>query len=50
MDRLGESFGLHLSSGILIEQWRREYNHIRLHSSLGYRLPVPEAILSEIIT
>ncbi|MFC1907573.1 integrase core domain-containing protein [Chloroflexota bacterium] len=23
---------------VLIEQWRREYNHIRLHSSLGYRL------------
>jgi len=27
----------------LIEQWRREYNQVRPHSSLGYRPPVPEA-------
>ena len=30
---------------VLIEQWRKEYNHIRPHSSLQYRPPVPEAIL-----
>ena len=35
---------------VLIEQWRREYNQIRPHSSLGYRPPTPEAILSEIMT
>ena len=35
---------------ILIEQWRREYNHIRPHSSLGYRPPVPEAIMAKILT
>ena len=29
---------------ILTERWRREYNTIRPHSSLGYRPPVPEAI------
>ena len=29
---------------ILIESWRREYNRIRPHSSLGYRPPAPEAI------
>ncbi len=29
---------------ILIERWRREYNGIRPHSSLGYRPPAPEAI------
>ncbi len=29
---------------VLIEQWRREYNTIRPHSSLGYRPPAPEAI------
>ena len=29
---------------VLIEQWRREYNTIRPHSSLGYRSPAPEAI------
>jgi putative transposase len=28
---------------ILIEQWRREYNHIRPHSSLDYRPPAPPA-------
>jgi putative transposase len=31
---------------ILIEEWRREYNGVRPHSSLGYRPPVPEAILT----
>ncbi len=29
---------------VLIEQWRREYNTIRPHSSLGYRPPAPEAM------
>ena len=32
---------------VLIEQWRREYNTIRPHSSLGYRPPAPEAIRPE---
>jgi len=31
---------------VLIEQWRREYNQIRPHSSLGYRPPAPETILA----
>jgi transposase InsO family protein len=31
---------------VLIEQWRRQYNQVRPHSSLGYRPPAPEAILS----
>lgn len=30
---------------ILIEMWRREYNTIRPHSSLGYRPPAPEAFV-----
>ena len=30
---------------ILTERWRREYNMIRPHSSLGYRPPVPETIM-----
>jgi transposase InsO family protein len=30
---------------IMIEMWRKEYNTIRPHSSLGYRPPAPEAIL-----
>ena len=35
---------------VLIEQWRREYNQVRPHSSLGYRPPAPEAILSAVMT
>ena len=30
---------------ILIEQWRREYNGFRPHSSQGYRPPAPETIM-----
>ncbi len=30
----------------LIEQWRKEYNQVRPHSSLGYRPRAPEAIMS----
>jgi putative transposase len=30
---------------VLIEDWRRIYNHIRPHSALNYRPPAPEAIL-----
>jgi len=30
---------------VLIEWWRRHYNAIRPHSSLGYRPPAPEAVL-----
>jgi len=38
---------------VLIEEWRREYNQVRPHSSLsslGYRSPVPEAKLSVALT
>jgi len=31
---------------VLIESWRKEYNQVRPHSSLGYRPPAPEAILT----
>jgi len=31
---------------VLIEQWRRHYNEVRPHSSLGYRPPAPQAIVS----
>lgn len=30
---------------LIIEKWRREYNTIRPHSSLGYRPPAPESYL-----
>jgi putative transposase len=29
---------------VLVEAWRRKYNEVRPHSSLGYRPPAPEAI------
>lgn len=41
----GEIFTTLLEAQVLIEQWRREYNQIRPHSSLGYRPPAPKAIL-----
>ncbi len=31
-----------MAAKILIEAWRRHYNTVRQHSSLGYRLPAPE--------
>jgi len=31
---------------IIIEQWRIHYNHIRPHSSLGYKPPQPMALVS----
>ncbi len=30
---------------VLTERWRQEYNHVRPHSALGYKSPVPETIL-----
>jgi len=40
----GEIFTTLLEAQVLTENWRKEYNHIRPHSSLGYRPPAPEAI------
>jgi putative transposase len=45
-----EVFTTLMEAKILIEQWRKEYNHIRPHSSLGYRPPVPEAVMAKILT
>ena len=41
----GEIFYTLTEAKILIECWRREYNTIRPHSSLGYRPPAPEALI-----
>ncbi len=35
---------------VLIGQWRREYNQVRPHSSLGYRPPAPEARIPVALT
>ena len=35
---------------ILIEHWRRDYNQVRPHSTLGYKPPAPEAVLMPTIT
>jgi len=40
-----EIFDTLLEAKVLIERWRVHYNTVRLHSSLGYRPPAPEAVL-----
>jgi len=35
---------------VLIEQWRKEYNQVRPHSSLGYRPPAPETRIPVTVT
>jgi len=42
----GEIFDTLAEARAVIAQWRREYNHVRPHSSLGYRPPAPEAVIS----
>lgn len=42
-----EVFYTLLEAKVLIERWRKEYNTIRPHSSLGYRPPAPAAIQPE---
>jgi putative transposase len=34
-----EEFGSVLEAKVLAKEWRRDYNHVRPHSSLGYRTP-----------
>ena len=40
----GEIFYTLKEGKIMIEAWRRHYNTVRPHSSLGYRPPAPEVI------
>jgi transposase InsO family protein len=40
----GEIFYTLNEAKIIIERWRRHYNTIRPHSSLGYKPPAPEAV------
>ena len=42
----GEIFYSLLEARLLINRWREHYNTERPHSSLGYRPPAPQTILS----
>ena len=39
-----------IEAQVLIEQWRREYNQVRPHSSLSYRPPAPETRIPVTLT
>ena len=41
----GEIFYTLKEARIVIESWRRHYNAVRPHASLGYRAPAPEVIV-----
>ncbi len=41
----GEIFYTLKEAQIVIESWRRHYNAVRPHASLGYRAPAPEAFV-----
>src|SRR4051812_13897118 len=41
----GELFYSLAEAKIVIESWRRHYNTLRPHSSLGYKPPAPAALL-----
>jgi len=40
-----EIFTTLLEARVLIENWKRTYNTVRPHSSLGYKPPAPEAFM-----
>lgn len=41
-----EIFDTLAEARVLVERWRRTYNGVRPHSSIGYRPPAPEAVLT----
>ena len=41
----GELFYSLKEAQVIIETWRRHYNTVRPHGSLGYRLPAPEVFV-----
>jgi transposase InsO family protein len=46
----GEIFTTMTEAKVIIEQWRREYNEIRPHSSLRYLPPAPESKMALSLT
>ena len=45
-----ETFTTLQEAKVLMEQWRREYNQVRLHNALGYGPLAPDTILAAITT
>ena len=45
----GEIFTTLQEAKVLTEVWRRHYNRVRSHSSLGYRPPAPETVLGPLV-
>ena len=43
----GETFHTLREAQVILEQWRHHYNHIRPHTSLGYKPPAPLARMKE---
>ena len=41
----GEIFYSLREAEVVIEKWRRHYNTVRPHASLGFKPPVPEVVL-----
>jgi putative transposase len=41
----GEIFYTLREALIIIESWRRHYNTVRAHASIGYRAPAPEVFV-----
>ncbi len=41
----GELFYTLQEAQVIIEEWRKHYNHQRPHSSLGYKAPAPRTYL-----
>ena len=46
----GEIFTTLIEAKVLIEEWKKEYNQVRPHSSLGYKPPAPEAKIQVTLT
>lgn len=45
----GEIFYTLREAQVLIERWRHHYNTVRPHSSLSYRPPAPQTIMSKVV-
>ena len=45
-----EVFTALIEAKVLIEEWRKEYNQVRLHSALDCQPPAPEAIIPVTLT